>query len=124
MELFVSFVIHHYLPFIDSCGVLKVNDQDGASQNPPSGKTQTDLLLSSRPYDDDRSLGLTGINWVFNFLIEAFVFLMFNILISDLINLLSECRMILWDLLILACRLRSLMVETVLVLVDLLNNSS
>ncbi|KAG5136639.1 hypothetical protein JHK82_021370 [Glycine max] len=41
----------------------KVNDQDGASQNPPSGKTQTDLLLSSRPYDDDRSLGLTGINW-------------------------------------------------------------
>ncbi|KAG5029760.1 hypothetical protein JHK87_013274 [Glycine soja] len=40
----------------------KVNDQDGASQNPPSGKTQTDLL-SSRPYDDDRSLGLTGINW-------------------------------------------------------------
>lgn len=123
MELYGSFVIHHYLPFIVSCGVLKVNDQDGASQNPPSGKTQTDLL-SSRPYDDDRSLGLTGINWVFNFLIEAFVFLMFNILISDLINLLSECRMILWDLLILACRLRSLMVETVLVLVDLLNNSS
>lgn len=123
MELYGSFVIHHYLPFIVSCGVLKVNDQDGASQNPPSGKTQTDLL-SSRPYDDDRSLGLTGINWVFNFLIEAFVFLMFNILISDLINLLSECRMILWDLLILACPLRSLMVETILVLVDLLNNSS
>ncbi|TKY60376.1 TSL-kinase interacting protein 1 [Spatholobus suberectus] len=41
----------------------KVNDQDGPSQNPPSGKTQTDLLLSSRPYDDERSLGLTGINW-------------------------------------------------------------
>ncbi|XP_020215754.1 TSL-kinase interacting protein 1 [Cajanus cajan] len=41
----------------------KVNDQDGPSQNPPSGKTQTDMSLSSRPYDDERSLGLTGINW-------------------------------------------------------------
>ncbi|WVZ23762.1 hypothetical protein V8G54_002306 [Vigna mungo] len=41
----------------------KVNDQDEPSPNPPSGKTQTDLLLSSRPYDDERSLGLTDINW-------------------------------------------------------------
>lgn len=41
----------------------KVNDQDGPSQNPPSGKTRTDSLLPSRPYDDERSLGLTGINW-------------------------------------------------------------
>ncbi|KAK7358892.1 hypothetical protein VNO77_00832 [Canavalia gladiata] len=38
----------------------KVND---GLQNPPSGKTQTDLLLSSRSYDDERSLGLTGIKW-------------------------------------------------------------
>ncbi|KAK7369432.1 hypothetical protein VNO80_11469 [Phaseolus coccineus] len=41
----------------------KVNDQDGPSPNPPFGKTQTDLLLSSRPYDDERSLGLTDIKW-------------------------------------------------------------
>ncbi|RDX61126.1 TSL-kinase interacting protein 1, partial [Mucuna pruriens] len=41
----------------------KVNDQDGASQNPPTGKIQIDSLLSSRPYDDERSLGLTDIKW-------------------------------------------------------------
>ncbi|KAL2342967.1 hypothetical protein Fmac_004252 [Flemingia macrophylla] len=41
----------------------QVNDQDEPLQNPPSGKTETDMLLSSRPYDDERSLGLTGINW-------------------------------------------------------------
>ncbi|KAK7399439.1 hypothetical protein VNO78_10621 [Psophocarpus tetragonolobus] len=41
----------------------KVNDQDGPSQNPSSRKTQADSLLSSRPCDDERSLGLTGINW-------------------------------------------------------------
>ncbi|CAI8619060.1 unnamed protein product [Vicia faba] len=35
----------------------KVNDQVGLSQNPPSQK------LSSRLFDDERSLGLTGINW-------------------------------------------------------------
>ncbi|CAJ1937935.1 unnamed protein product [Sphenostylis stenocarpa] len=48
---------------IVSRGFVKVNDQDGPSPNPPSGKTQTDQLLSSRPYDDERSLGLTNINW-------------------------------------------------------------
>lgn len=41
----------------------KVNDQDGLSQNRPSGKTQTDLLLSSHLNEDERSLGLTGIKW-------------------------------------------------------------
>ncbi|KAK7318508.1 hypothetical protein RJT34_03210 [Clitoria ternatea] len=41
----------------------KVDDQDGLSQNPPSGKTQTGLLPSSRLCDDEISLGLTGINW-------------------------------------------------------------
>ncbi|XP_073226125.1 TSL-kinase interacting protein 1 isoform X2 [Cicer arietinum] len=41
----------------------KVNDPDGLSQSTPSEKTQTDLLLSSRLYDDERSLGLTGISW-------------------------------------------------------------
>lgn len=58
---FLSIVNLHLV----SC-VIKVNDHDGLSQNPPSAKTQTDLLLSSRSYDDERSLGLTGINWVFN----------------------------------------------------------
>jgi len=56
---------------IVSRGFAKVNDQDGPSPNPPYGKTETDLLLSSRPYDDERSLGLTDIKWVFNVLIEA-----------------------------------------------------
>ncbi|CAL0306632.1 unnamed protein product [Lupinus luteus] len=41
----------------------KVNDQDLLTQNPSSGKTQTDLSLSSCLYDDERSLGLTGIIW-------------------------------------------------------------
>ncbi|XP_027366871.1 TSL-kinase interacting protein 1 isoform X1 [Abrus precatorius] len=35
----------------------------GLPQNPPSGKSQTDLSLSSRSYDDERSLGLTDIKW-------------------------------------------------------------
>ncbi|KAL5081062.1 hypothetical protein RYX36_009483 [Vicia faba] len=35
----------------------KVNDRVGLSQNPPSQK------LSSRLFDDEISLGLTGINW-------------------------------------------------------------
>jgi len=56
---------------IVSRAFIKVNDQDEPSPNPPSGKTQTGLLVSSRPYDDERSLGLTDINWVFHFLIEA-----------------------------------------------------
>lgn len=41
----------------------KVNDQDGPSQKPPSAEIQTESFLSSHPYDDERSLGLTGINW-------------------------------------------------------------
>ncbi|XP_057417311.1 TSL-kinase interacting protein 1 [Lotus japonicus] len=41
----------------------KVNDQDSRPQNPLTGKTQTDSSLSSRLYDDERSLGLTGIKW-------------------------------------------------------------
>ncbi|KAK7247513.1 hypothetical protein RIF29_42396 [Crotalaria pallida] len=41
----------------------KVTDQDGMSQNPPSGKTQTGLSLSSCLHDDEKSLGLTDIKW-------------------------------------------------------------
>ncbi|XP_028765983.1 TSL-kinase interacting protein 1 [Neltuma alba] len=41
----------------------KVNDnQDGPPQDFASGRNQTDLLLS-RTYDEERSLGLGGINW-------------------------------------------------------------
>lgn len=73
MKALLSLITLH---FMVSYGVVKVNDQDGLSQNPPSGKTQTDLLLSSRLYEDERSLGLTGIKWVLNFLIEPFQFLL------------------------------------------------
>ncbi|KAF7834204.1 TSL-kinase interacting protein 1 [Senna tora] len=41
----------------------KANDQDGLPQDPASEKTETDLTLLSRIYDDERSLGLTGISW-------------------------------------------------------------
>ncbi|CAL5214524.1 unnamed protein product [Lathyrus oleraceus] len=41
----------------------KVNDQVGLLQNPLSQKTQTDSMLSSRLFDDERSLGLAGISW-------------------------------------------------------------
>ncbi|KAI4317171.1 hypothetical protein L6164_025065 [Bauhinia variegata] len=41
----------------------KVNNQAGLPQDLASRKTETDILLSSRAYDDERSLGLTGIKW-------------------------------------------------------------
>ncbi|KAK7269533.1 hypothetical protein RIF29_22264 [Crotalaria pallida] len=41
----------------------KVTDQDGMSQNPPSGKTRTGLSLASCLHDDEKSLGLTDIKW-------------------------------------------------------------
>lgn len=57
--------------------IIKINDQEGLPQDPASWKAETDLLLSFRPYDDDRSLGLTGINWVYNllyFILSYFIF--------------------------------------------------
>ncbi|KAJ7956936.1 TSL-kinase interacting protein 1 [Quillaja saponaria] len=41
----------------------KVNSQTGFPQDDTHQETKTDLLLYSRAYDDERSLGLTGITW-------------------------------------------------------------
>ncbi|XP_054822275.1 TSL-kinase interacting protein 1 isoform X2 [Prosopis cineraria] len=41
----------------------KVNNQDGLPRDLASERNETDLLLLSRAYDEERSLGLGGINW-------------------------------------------------------------
>jgi hypothetical protein len=70
-------------------GFIKVNDQDGFLQNPLSEKTQTDSLLSSHLFDGERSLGLTGIKWVFNIISKHFQCLFCFSVNFDLTNLLS-----------------------------------
>lgn len=53
-------------------GVIKVNNNpDGLPQDFASGRNETDLQLLSHTYDEERSLGLGGINWVLNFLIKV-----------------------------------------------------
>ena len=69
MEALLSIIT---LQFIVSYAVIKVNDQDRLSQNPPFVKTWADLLLSSRSNDDEKSLGLAGIKWVLNTLLKHF----------------------------------------------------
>lgn len=61
--------MHHKL----SHGIIKVNDQDGPPKDPTSRKNETDLSLLSRIYDDETSLGLTGISWVRNFPIKLYI---------------------------------------------------
>jgi len=68
------FVTHQYslICTLSLIGFIKVNDQARLSQNPSSEKTQTDSLLSSCLYDGERSLGLSGIIWVFNIILKHF----------------------------------------------------
>ena len=69
------FVTHQYslICTLSLMGFIKVIiDQERLSQNPSSEKTQRDSFLSSCLYDGERSLGLSGIIWVFNIILKHF----------------------------------------------------
>jgi hypothetical protein len=50
---------------------MQINCQSGFSQDHAHQESETDLLLCSRTYNDESSLGLSGIKWVLEFFTEV-----------------------------------------------------
>lgn len=108
--------------------VMQVNNQAGFTREHARQESETDLLLCSRTYNDESSLGLSGIKWVLEFVTEIFFWFLMPSWIVNLIIiiffLIDGYRRTLADPLILVYpSLRSLSVAIVLALVDLLDSS-
>ncbi len=51
---------------------MQFNNQAGFPQDHACQESETDLLRCSRTYNDESSLGLSGIKWVLEFVTEVF----------------------------------------------------